>query len=190
MAQADWSGFLQLLRDVHATEQPPALLLLWSSYLPDDAWATKHYLVCQVQQAFPSEPVTSRFANAATSDILAWTFCEMDEQTKGRAVELATHAVRLAPRDGDFWNTLGVAHYRAGHWTEAVAALEKARELSNGGDAVDRLFLAMAHWQLGEREEARRWYDQAVQKPETSKLLRAKIPLYRTEAARLLGLEH
>src|SRR5258708_24566986 len=37
-------------------------------------------------------------------------------QASGRlqeAVELAKKAVDLAPRAGDFWNTLGVAHYRA-----------------------------------------------------------------------------
>ena len=80
----------------------------------------------------------------------------------GRAVELAKKAVELAPKQGTFWNTLGVAHYRAGDWKAAVAALEKSEELRNGGDSFDWFFLAMAHWQLGEKDEARKWYDQAV----------------------------
>ena len=34
--------------------------------------------------------------------------------------------------------------------------------LSMGGDCSDWLFLAMAHWRMGQRTEARRWYQQAV----------------------------
>ena len=50
---------------------------------------------------------------------------------------------------GDYWNTLGVAHYRAGAWQTATTCLERSMTLRKGGDAYDWLFLAMAHWQLG-----------------------------------------
>ena len=112
----------------------------------------------------------------------------MDENKK-RAVKLAKLAVRLVPKDGDFWNTMGVAHYRAGNWMDAVAALETARELSQGGDAVDWLFLAMAHWMLGHKDEARKWYVQAVRSPQTSKLLELELPRFRAEAASVLGIK-
>jgi uncharacterized protein HemY len=46
-----------------------------------------------------------------------------------RAVELAKKAVKLAPKEGNYWNTLGVAQYRASDWKEAIAALEKSIEL-------------------------------------------------------------
>jgi hypothetical protein len=35
-------------------------------------------------------------------------------------------------------------------------------ELRSGGDASDWFFVAMAHWQLNRREEARTWFSKAV----------------------------
>src|SRR5262249_47133440 len=80
-----------------------------------------------------------------------------------RAVELAKIAVELTPKSGDSWNTLGVANYRAGDWQAAVEALQKSNTIRNDGGSSDFFFLAMAHWQLGKKEEARKWYDRAVQ---------------------------
>src|SRR5262249_8932185 len=80
-----------------------------------------------------------------------------------RAVESATKAVELAPNEGAYWYVLGVARYCAGDWKEALAALEKSRALRQGGDAFDYFFLAMAHWKLGAKDEARKWYDKAVE---------------------------
>src|SRR5262249_1283124 len=67
----------------------------------------------------------------------------------GRAVELATEAVELAPKVADWWSTLGVAHYRAGNWKESRDALQKSMDLGMRGDSLGGFFLAMAHWQLG-----------------------------------------
>ncbi len=80
-----------------------------------------------------------------------------------QAVALAQEAVRLAPEMGAYWNTLGLAQYRAGKWQDAVAAFDKAMKRSEGGGGKDWLFLAMAHQKLGNKDEARKWYDQAVQ---------------------------
>jgi uncharacterized protein HemY len=103
-----------------------------------------------------------------------------------RAVELAKQAVDQAPKDGTFWNTLGIAHYRAGDWRGAIAALEESRPRRSGGDASDFFFLAMAHWQLGEKAEARQWYDRAIEwmkhNPKDDEL-----DPFHAEAAALLG---
>lgn len=105
-----------------------------------------------------------------------------------RAVELAKKAVALGPNGGSFWNTLGVAHYRAGDCKAAIEALEKARQLRNGGRSSDFFFLAMAHWRLGNKPEARKWYDRAVEwmekKPKNEELRRFCV-----EAAELLGMK-
>src|SRR4029453_10714151 len=53
----------------------------------------------------------------------------------------------------------------AGEWRAAIAAFEKSRELRKSSTCTgyDGFVLAMAHWQLGEKEEARKWYDQTAQ---------------------------
>src|SRR5262249_16339311 len=80
-----------------------------------------------------------------------------------KAVALAKKAVELAPKEGNHWNTLGAAHYRAGNWKDAVAALEKSMQLRKGGDAFDFFFLAMAHWRLEHKEEAHKLYEKAIE---------------------------
>jgi Flp pilus assembly protein TadD len=79
------------------------------------------------------------------------------------AVRLAKKAVTALPRDADCRNTLGVAHYRNGDDKAAVTELETAMSLRAGGDCFDWFFLAMAHWRLGDRDQARMWLDRAVQ---------------------------
>jgi cytochrome c-type biogenesis protein CcmH/NrfG len=41
---------------------------------------------------------------------------------------LAKEVVEHSPKNADKWTTLGVAYYRAGQWTDAAAALDKAEE--------------------------------------------------------------
>ena len=103
-----------------------------------------------------------------------------------QAVALAAKAVAQAPRDGAYWNTLGIAQYRAGDWKAAIQALETSMPLRSGGNGFDWIFLAMAHWQLGDQEQAHKQYDQTVQwmqknQPKNEELLR-----FRVEAAELL----
>ena len=85
-----------------------------------------------------------------------------------QAVALATKAIALAPLDGVCWNTLGIAQYRAGDWKGAAQALGKSMVLRSGGNGFDWFFLAMAHWQLGQKDDARKWYDRAIQWMEKS----------------------
>ena len=81
-----------------------------------------------------------------------------------RAVELAKDAVELAPQFASSWQVLGWARYRTGAWKESIAALEKSIELrADGGDSFQWFFLAMAHWQVGNKEQARKWYGRAVE---------------------------
>ena len=112
-----------------------------------------------------------------------------------RAADLAQRAVQLSPRIGTYWNTLGVAHFRAGHWKNALAALNKSMGLLNGEwESFNTFFLAMAHWQLGESDKARQRYEQAVRwmeenkpKLEKYKTQQRELSRLRSEAAALLG---
>jgi serine/threonine protein kinase/tetratricopeptide (TPR) repeat protein len=79
-----------------------------------------------------------------------------------QAYEHAKRAVVMGPKQPYCWGTLGVAAYRNGNWNEAVAALKKSQELLPHGHPADWLFLAMAHWQLGQQDEAREWYGKAA----------------------------
>ncbi len=106
-----------------------------------------------------------------------------------RAVELAKKAVEFTPTDGNYWNTLGAAYYRAGDWKAAIKTLEKSMDLRKGGDSLDWFYLTMANWQLGEKEQARQWYDRAVQWMEKNQPKNDELHRFRSEAAELLGIE-
>jgi Flp pilus assembly protein TadD len=74
----------------------------------------------------------------------------------------ARKAVELAPKVGGIVTTLALAEYRSSHHVEAIAAGERAMALRNGGNASDWFILAMAHWQKGDRDEARKWLEKTV----------------------------
>jgi eukaryotic-like serine/threonine-protein kinase len=102
--------------------------------------------------------------HAGVHNSLGWLLATCPDhkfRDSSRAVELGTEAVRRAPKDGNCWITLGVAQYRAGNWKPARESLEKAMPLRNGGNCTDWFFLAMVHWKLGDKTQARQWYDKA-----------------------------
>jgi serine/threonine protein kinase/Flp pilus assembly protein TadD len=89
--------------------------------------------------------------------------CQLVElRDPAEAVSAVRQALALAPGQREFWNTLGLAQYRAGDYRAAREALRKSMELSAGGDAYDWLILALIAWKDGERTEARKWYDQSA----------------------------
>jgi phosphatidylserine/phosphatidylglycerophosphate/cardiolipin synthase-like enzyme len=105
------------------------------------------------------------------------------------AADLAQQGVKLEPSNWGWWNTLGAAQYCAGDWKAAVTALEKSTTLRQGGDSFDWFFLAMAHYQLAQKVEARRWYDKAVEWMDKNKPQDPELRRFRAEAADLLGLK-
>ena len=80
-----------------------------------------------------------------------------------RAVKLVNRALELNPERVEAWQTLGIAQHRRSDWQASNDSLEKSMELRSGGDSVDFFFLAMNYWQLGQVDEARRWYRRAVE---------------------------
>ena len=67
---------------------------------------------------------------------------------------------------------MGAAQYSAGDWNAAIESLTKSSAMptpnvmyklrGKGGNSFDYFFLAMAHWQLGRKDEARHWYQLAA----------------------------
>ena len=132
--------------------------------------------------------------NAWQLNYAAWDLAvavSRSKQNPAQAVKLAERAVALEPKNGDYWNTLGVARYRNGEFQKAIAALEKSVELGNNPDtyyrATDFLFLAMAHHQLGDDDSARRDYSQASQWMRLHPTPNWEDYLFQTEAEHLLG---
>src|SRR5262249_13027603 len=113
------------------------------------------------------EALTLNTANdGVVQNRLAWLLATCPEpkyRDSALAVKLAEKAVAAHPNDGPHRITLGVACYRAGQWAAALEALHKSRELCAGGDGGVFLLLAMTYWQKGDRKEALRWYDIAIQ---------------------------
>ena len=123
---------------------------------------------------------------------LAWFLATAEvpaHRDRALAVELGKKAVELSPMIGGYWNTLGVAHYRAGDWKAAIGSLEKSMQLRKGGDSDDWFCLGMAHWQLRQKEEARKWYDRAVAWMDKNQPKNEELRCLRAEAAELMGVE-
>src|SRR5262249_48099071 len=71
----------------------------------------------------------------------------------------------------------------------AIDALQKSRALQQDKDVSwDAFFMALAHWQLGNKDDARRWYDQAVEWMDKNQPQNEELHRFRAEAAGLLGL--
>jgi tetratricopeptide (TPR) repeat protein/serine/threonine protein kinase len=127
-------------------------------------------------------------------DRLAWLLATCPEaavRDPARAVELANGTLAIVLQGGAFWNTLGVARYRAGDWKAALEALNKCVEQSPGLGVPGSTyyFLAMTHHQLGNKEEARKWYDKAGAGMEKNQPKNEELRRFREEAAEVLGLE-
>jgi tetratricopeptide (TPR) repeat protein len=133
----------------------------------------------------------NRVQFASISNELGWlraTCPDTSYRDPSSAVTSARKAVEVAPERGEFWNTLGVALYRAGDWTEARTALLKSTSIRGGGDSFDWFFLATAAWQQGNRDQAREWYDRAVEWMERNRPKDEELIRFRREAEELLQI--
>jgi hypothetical protein len=102
------------------------------------------------------------------------------------AVKHAKSAVESAPAES--MTTLGIAYYRAGLYGSDLAALNDSMALNDGGDSLDWIFLAMAHFRLGHRPEAERWYSQAQEwRMEKNRIGDPDLRRYRDEADALFA---
>jgi tetratricopeptide (TPR) repeat protein len=151
-------------------------------------------LLCTVgRQSEAAEPYRKALEldseDPAINNELAWFLATGPEprlRDATQAVRRAKKAVDARRESPDCWNTLGTANYRIGDDKAAVAALEKAISLRSGGNSFDWFFLAMAHWRLGNRAEARTWFDRAVKWMERNKPRDDDLRRFRAEAEVLL----
>jgi tetratricopeptide (TPR) repeat protein len=111
---------------------------------------------------------------------------------------------------GDFeimlWSALAEHEFSAGAWKKALVTLNKVRKRLNtlplrGSDekwaeCSGLFYLARVHWQLGEKEKAREWYDQGVRWMainhswvDDNEQRQRGFQRYRAEAEKLLGIK-
>jgi serine/threonine protein kinase/uncharacterized protein HemY len=128
--------------------------------------------------------------NARQLNLAAWSLAASAHPTHEHAIlaiDLAERALNVSSQDGNIWDTLGVARYRAGDFKQAAGDLEKSVQLRKGGDSYDCFFLAMSYQRLGDAEAARRWYDQGVQWMERYAPQEQELRRFRTEAEEVIG---
>jgi serine/threonine protein kinase/WD40 repeat protein len=157
--------------------------------LPRDRAQIARQEIEQQRRALAANP-----DDAAACNSLAWNYLTAPEALRDvkAALALALKAVQLEPNPM-FRNTLGLAYYRAGRYREAVAALEpNLKDQVDWALAFDLYFLAMSDHQLGERAEARQFYDLAVRwsdaHVEAISPYLTELTAVQAEAAELLGV--
>ena len=106
-----------------------------------------------------------------------------------QALDLATKAVNLEPDSAFVIGSLGMAQYRVSQFAPAVESLDKSiKRMEDDVSLSFRFFLAMAHWQLGQKDEARQQFDKSVELMEQMAEANSTLKLIHTEAAELLGI--
>jgi tetratricopeptide (TPR) repeat protein len=109
----------------------------------------------------------------------------------GRALSLAPHFAQSRPPQGAYQITLGIAHYHAGDYKQALSALDDAERLKVTFPR-DRLpvgfYRAMTFAKLGDAPAARREYDRALAELRRSRHWFLQHRLLAAEAASVLAL--
>jgi serine/threonine protein kinase len=131
-------------------------------------------------------------------DFLASTLnhCPYEElRDPEEALRLARWARSLEPPGATSLDTLGMAYYRAGNLEEALVTLQQALPLRQPTVASITFYLILVRVKRGECEEARRLYDEEVERlrkrfAQTGRLRTdAALEILWAEAAAALGLE-
>jgi tetratricopeptide (TPR) repeat protein len=100
--------------------------------------------------------------NATELNAASWTLVRqrnLAAEKYRQALRFAEAACRLEPDQAQCLNTLGVAQYRVADYREALATLTRSEPLNaksfGGPHPSDTAFLAMSHFRLGEKDQAR-----------------------------------
>jgi serine/threonine protein kinase len=83
------------------------------------------------------------------------------EQPEVEVEPVGSHLNVRRYRKGFYYRALGLGHYRAGEWDQAITSYNKASAFHGGLCACGWSVMAMAHWHRDDKERARRCYDLA-----------------------------
>ena len=119
-------------------------------------------MLTELRTAYPKDArLQQQFCDCAND--LVWLCVNHDTGGRdlGFAVAMAQQLIEECPNAASYWNTLGVAHYRAGDDTSTITVLNHATTLG-GGTPFDEVFLAMAYARSGDRGESERRLAQTI----------------------------
>ncbi len=108
------------------------------------------------------------------------------------ALPYILQAIKAKPDWPYYYQILGIVYYRLGQYEQAIQTLQKAIDLHwDKESARESFFMAMAQWQLGNKEQARNLYYEGVEQKARANLddyfTKLLLP-YQYEAAKLLGI--
>jgi tetratricopeptide (TPR) repeat protein len=176
-----------LVSDVHAlfTE------LLWREQVL--AALRKDPTLNQADREFAIQVAQTHSEDAHAWEEAAWAVVKSrDAGTDAyrEARRRAEAAVRLVPGDGNMLLTLGAAQYRLGDYANALDTLEHAEKLIEPDSLRPSIltFLALAHYQLGHKEQAQATLgrlQKAMKQPKWTR--NADAQSYLREAEELIG---
>jgi tetratricopeptide (TPR) repeat protein len=163
--------------------------LLWGSGRPEEArrWYQKeHIFLEELVRDKPAIPYS--FASLAS---LLLNCPHKELRDPGRALLLAQKALDLFPEAYYLWFFRGVAYFRTGNFQAALRDLQaaKQRRPRKRDNSLELFSIAMVHWQLGEKDEARNAYREGVQRIEEYRGDETWMLALRAEAAELLGIK-
>jgi Flp pilus assembly protein TadD len=190
----DWGDYarlskLQIAKNYdRSVAAAPQLAVRWH-FRGKFHWEAGHYeeALRDLQKAVDLEPRTALACN-----YLARLYGTAPPSTRnaGRAVELAERAVQLQPGEWDYQTTLGIALYRCGRYSEALAQMDKCLKGHAGqADTLDLYILALCHHHLGHREQASAYFRKAAvqrQGAKESRLSAAELDLFEAELRTVL----
>lgn len=130
---------------------------------------------------------------ATTLNNYAWLMVTGSARHPAPARRLIDEALQLMPEASIFLNTYGVVLYRQGKYSQAVIALEKSLQNSQGEhDGFDLYFLAMCHACLNDQHKAQDCLQRAIawhekQQAKLSGTHQKELNAFRAEATEVVN---
>ena len=129
------------------------------------------------------------------------------EKARRQTIEFYEMSATAQPKVWEHRCNLGEVYAKLDHWDRAAVEFTEAIRLNSAvaQEIIDSLgsgllpvenehfafhgfFLAMVHWQLGHKDEARTWYDRSVEWMEKHQPKNEELLRFRADAEQLLGI--
>ncbi len=116
--------------------------------------------------------------NVAALNSLGYILADRTERF-GEAYELLEKALRLKPDDAAIIDSMGWLHYRTGKYPDALDYLRQAYEAAPNAEIGAHLGEVL--WVIGDKEEARRVWREALQREPDDETIRATLNRFKVD---------